>query len=436
MALIKCPECKKKISDYCENCPHCGYPIKEKLKKQDSEVKSNEKLEKTVVATKAFYKNMWVWIVVVIVLATLAVGTFLFLNRETKPKFDEEGNPVFVELTNAVYTNAEDYLGYHVNIKGKVFQVMGDYDGAKGIQIWLDPETCEQNLMIFYSTDVEIKQDDYIICSGYIDSIMEYENAYNAKTSAPLVYSFDLEKSTYKDVVAPTTDTIVLKNVKQEKYGYSVLFEKVEFSEKETRVYVTVKNNGKESLYVDADGAVIVQNGKQYNAEDNYDANYDKIPYEVVKGASSSGVIVFPPVKNEGFDFTIDVHSDESDEKLGKITVRIKKINSGVKEPWPYDMAESESKPTYPSAVGEYYYCDEDGCEHYLSIKADGTLYLYYVTNDPYEYYEPLEGIWTQTGDTIEHSVWNLDGGAWNNPFYGTVYEHGVEFIWDYYTRQ
>ena len=27
MALIKCPECKKKISDQCGKCPSCGYPI-------------------------------------------------------------------------------------------------------------------------------------------------------------------------------------------------------------------------------------------------------------------------------------------------------------------------------------------------------------------------------------------------------------------------
>lgn len=30
MALIKCPECGKEISDNAENCPHCGYPIKPK----------------------------------------------------------------------------------------------------------------------------------------------------------------------------------------------------------------------------------------------------------------------------------------------------------------------------------------------------------------------------------------------------------------------
>ena len=28
MALIKCPECGKEISDKAENCIHCGFPIK------------------------------------------------------------------------------------------------------------------------------------------------------------------------------------------------------------------------------------------------------------------------------------------------------------------------------------------------------------------------------------------------------------------------
>lgn len=27
MALIKCPECGKEISDQATSCPNCGYPI-------------------------------------------------------------------------------------------------------------------------------------------------------------------------------------------------------------------------------------------------------------------------------------------------------------------------------------------------------------------------------------------------------------------------
>ena len=30
MALIKCPECGKEISDRAKKCPNCGFPIKRK----------------------------------------------------------------------------------------------------------------------------------------------------------------------------------------------------------------------------------------------------------------------------------------------------------------------------------------------------------------------------------------------------------------------
>ena len=31
MALINCPECKNKVSDKANACPHCGFPIEEYL---------------------------------------------------------------------------------------------------------------------------------------------------------------------------------------------------------------------------------------------------------------------------------------------------------------------------------------------------------------------------------------------------------------------
>ena len=33
MALIKCPECEGQVSDKAYACPHCGYPIKDMIKK-------------------------------------------------------------------------------------------------------------------------------------------------------------------------------------------------------------------------------------------------------------------------------------------------------------------------------------------------------------------------------------------------------------------
>lgn len=330
MALIKCPECKKKVSDQCENCPNCGYPIKSTITAVETKTSEKSDLSKGS-KIKTLFKKWWFWLVIGIVLLAFVLGTVLLINQDTKPKLDKDGNPVFVELTNEVYTNANKYKGYHINIKGQVFQVMGDNGETKGIQIWLDPETCEQNLMIYYSTDVEVKQGDYISCSGYIDSVTKYKNAYDAELQVPLVFSSDLKLATYIDVMAPTLETIVPENLKKESYGYTVSVDKVEFSEKETRVYVSATNNGKATLYIG--DSTIIQAGRQYKSTTNYDADYDEIPYEIHKGSSSTGIIVFPAITLENFELSFDVHSDNFDERLGEYAFLIGKESSEVKVP-------------------------------------------------------------------------------------------------------
>lgn len=42
MALIKCPECKKEISDTIDSCPHCGFKLKQN--KNLENIKKNHKL--------------------------------------------------------------------------------------------------------------------------------------------------------------------------------------------------------------------------------------------------------------------------------------------------------------------------------------------------------------------------------------------------------
>ena len=44
MALIKCPECGKEISDKAKACPECGYELKQNVEatKQESFFKKNK----------------------------------------------------------------------------------------------------------------------------------------------------------------------------------------------------------------------------------------------------------------------------------------------------------------------------------------------------------------------------------------------------------
>ena len=46
MALIKCPECNKEVSDKSEICVHCGYPISKWIKEENSDSsQSNEDIK-------------------------------------------------------------------------------------------------------------------------------------------------------------------------------------------------------------------------------------------------------------------------------------------------------------------------------------------------------------------------------------------------------
>lgn len=46
IALIKCPECQKDISDKTKSCPHCGYPLAEET---DAGVAGPQQVEVTAV---------------------------------------------------------------------------------------------------------------------------------------------------------------------------------------------------------------------------------------------------------------------------------------------------------------------------------------------------------------------------------------------------
>lgn len=47
MALIKCPECEKEISNQARNCPNCGFPVQQKIKEeQELKAKKQKQIEK------------------------------------------------------------------------------------------------------------------------------------------------------------------------------------------------------------------------------------------------------------------------------------------------------------------------------------------------------------------------------------------------------
>lgn len=377
MALIKCPECKRKISDHCEVCPNCGYPISALGTHAD------------ILATKPkspFFKQVWFWLSIATIILVITLLSILFSNHEVQPKVDETGNPFFIELTDEVYTNANEYLGYYVNIKGQVFQSLGDNGDLKGVQVWLDPNSCEQNLMIHYTTAESFKDGDYISCSGYIKEIHTYSNTYGTELSVPLLYSTDLRSATYIEVMSPATSTITPENLTFEKFGYSITIEKVELAANETRLYLCVSNNGNATLYVDTNSSVIVQDGNQLNSEINFEANYEEVPYSLCKGAAVSGIVTFPVINDREFEYVIDLHSDNNKEYFETVTFHIGKEQAYVYVPeikphtvWNFDNLKYETKG-YAISIDKIEFYDNETLVFVTAIN-DGKATLYVDTD-------------------------------------------------------
>ena len=77
MALIKCPECEKEISDKAKSCPHCGCPLNE-----DNSMSSYID-ENSIVKSEPKKPDKKIIIIVLAVILAIAVGIIIFLI--TKP---------------------------------------------------------------------------------------------------------------------------------------------------------------------------------------------------------------------------------------------------------------------------------------------------------------------------------------------------------------
>lgn len=135
MALIKCPECKKKISDQCDACPQCGYPIKSALELTDIASvdavhlqKEETENEKSIVVPSKSKKKKIVVIVACLFFALAAFIAFAFSMRTNSVDkirqsvvkinvYDEDGNLIqtgsgFVAFDkNTLVTNAHVITG-------------------------------------------------------------------------------------------------------------------------------------------------------------------------------------------------------------------------------------------------------------------------------------------------------------------------------------
>ena len=217
------------------------------------------------------------------------------------------------------FTNPEKYKGKYVKLDGQVF-VSPETEGEVTVyQIWNDVENYSDNYIVKTNESSEIDEQDYVIVDGKISGLFTGENAFGGTVECPLIEDAKVTKSSYLEIVAPTIKEIS-PVASQDQNGVVVTVDKVEYAEKETRVYVTINNTTDYNFSCGTYSAKLQINGKQIDQDAANMTLYNspeltELSYEVMAGASSSGVLIFPAIEQDtAFQLVLpDAYSDNYD---------------------------------------------------------------------------------------------------------------------------
>lgn len=239
----------------------------------------------------------------------------------------EPAEKVYLEESeiDAALSDADSYKGKYINIVGKVFSIDKDGDTV-AMQAWYDVENAEQQFIVYTSKEIasDVKEDDFIKADGKITGTFTGENYFGGEIKALMMEADTMEIGGYDEIYAPAESTKEIGETKDQ-HGVSVTLERVEFAKGEARVYVTVKNESGDTASIYTFNAKAVQDGKQFEHQDNYEAGYDGDIGDVLDGASKEGVIRFKGLDPEkGFKLTLEAYSDNWDITLEDYAFEVK----------------------------------------------------------------------------------------------------------------
>ena len=271
-------------------------------------------------------KLKWWQILLIVLGCFVAIGVIASIFGSS----DDEGNPSsgigetdngsdnYLSATeiDQMYTDPKQFKGKKVILYGKIFTSPEISSDAVYFQMYTDPDELERNTVVEYKDpNAELKSGDYVKVIGTVSSEIKGSNLFGGTLSAPKIEAESVEVVDYIAAVRPTLKSVDI-NKTVDQFGYKCTLQKVEFSEKETRIYIAFENTGKESFNLYKHSAKIVQNGTQYEVESNYYADYPELQTEIVKGVTTEGIITFGKMEQTSFKLYLDGSSGDYSEDV------------------------------------------------------------------------------------------------------------------------
>lgn len=363
MALIRCSECGKEVSDKANKCPNCGCPISTgNMTHEQTErcpncggensagsdycdycgirlttYKNHSNTSNTTqyVRNKKNNKGIAKFILIGAAVFILSVtfnsrnstnDTNITSTKGTETDIKEENVYLTEDEIPYLYTDAKKYTGKHVKLSGQIFQEPERDENGVYFQMFQNITESENNTIVGYlgESELDVKNGDYVLIDGLIDGEVKGSNAFGGKIIAPKIIATTVEVSSYQEIVSPAEKIIEVQE-SREQHGYEIILEKLEMAKNETRIYLTINNNGKSNFSLYSFNAKLVQDKKQYEEQSNWDAEYPEVQTDLIPGTTTSGIICFPAIsKAESPTLYLDASSDDWNEDLKEYKFEIK----------------------------------------------------------------------------------------------------------------
>lgn len=232
-------------------------------------------------------------------------------------------SPISDSEVEQFFTAPDNFKGRTFEFTGRVIAVEKDSEGL-AVQAFYDIENYDKNIITYYSDpSLQVADDDFILVKGTVIGEFMGENAFGGTVSAPMLEAESVEVVDYQTAVSPAKRELTLTGATINQKGYSVTIDKIDFAESETRVYVTISNNGSDTFNLFTFDAKIIQDGKQMDTQNNYDANYPEISSDLKVGATTSGIICFPAIDEKDFSLLLSAYSDNYRETINDFEFNI-----------------------------------------------------------------------------------------------------------------
>lgn len=251
-------------------------------------------------------------------------------SSESQKESDEPKEKEYVDVSeiNNVFSDPDKYEGKYIQLTGKIFNGPDKDEDYVAYQAWHDITNSDKDFIFGLENDDSFAIDDYVSIDGVITGTFEGENVMGGTIVCPMIHADTVEKLSYIDAVVPTISEIVPENAVAEQNGISIKVDKIEFAEKETRVYLTETNGSSDKFSFSVYDIKIIQNGQQISQDSSsmsmYDGDYAELPYDILPNASSSGVLVFPAMDSSAsFQIYAEGYSDNWELEFAPFTIDI-----------------------------------------------------------------------------------------------------------------